>query len=129
MSAATSARGARGFSLIEAVVALGILASALVISGSFLNTLAASSARLRAQSEMLRELEGTLELVRSGFLPLASGTTVPAGSNPLYPDLQVTVLVEEGAIPGLYVVVARAECSVARRPLVRTVTTQVWRGA
>lgn len=117
-----------GFSLIEAVVAIAIIASALIISGAFLNTLASSSARLRAQTEMLRELETSMEMIRSRFLPLLSGVTVPAGSNESYPDLVVTAVVEEREIPGLYRVMVRAECTVGRSRLTRTLTSQVWEG-
>jgi len=117
----------RGFSLIESVIAIALIGTALIISSALLNSLVSSSDRLRAHTEMLREIEAAVEMMRAGFVPLESGTLSSAGSNDRFPDLRVTAIVEKQDAPGLYLVILRAECSIRRNLLSRRLTTQVWR--
>ena len=116
-----------GFSLVEAILAVAIIGAVLVISMSFLSTLVGSAARVQAQSEMLRELEAGLEMMRAGFLPLESGTLVSPGSSRSLPDLEVTAVVEKVDVPGLYRITVHANCTYRRSRISRSITTQVWR--
>ena len=117
----------RGFSLIESVIAVALIGTALIISSALLNSLVLSADRLQAHREMLREIEAAVEMIRAGFVPLESGTLSSAGSNARFPDLRVTAVGEKQAAPGLYLVIVRAECSVRRHLISRRLTTQVWR--
>ena len=117
----------RGFSLIESLIAISLIGTALIISSALLNSLVYSADHLRAHTVMLREIEASIEMMRAGFVPLESGTLSSAGSNSHFPDLRVNAVVEKQDAPGLYLVIVRAECSVRRNRVSRSLTTQMWR--
>ncbi len=120
-------RRERGFSLLESIVALALIGTAILIGTNLLSSLVRSSTRVQAGSEMLRELEAASEMIRGGLVPLASGIVLTAGSSDRFPDLTVTAVVERGAVPGLYDVTLRARCTVAHHPDARVLVTRVWR--
>lgn len=122
------ARRERGFSLIEAIVAIAIIGSAIMISAALLNTLIISADHLQTQEQLLSEIESAVEMMRAGILPLKSGPLVTGGDPKLTPGLSVTVIVEEDQnLNGLYRVSFRAECSFRRRRISQSLLTEIWR--
>jgi len=120
-------QAAGGFSILEAVIAIALIGSALIISSAFLNTLIVSADHLSAQIELLHEIEGSLEMMRAGHIPLETGSISLTGSSSArLPGLVVTVLVEPGQRSGLYRVTFRAECSFRRRRLSRSLISEIW---
>ncbi|RLE17873.1 MAG: hypothetical protein DRJ65_22170 [Acidobacteria bacterium] len=117
----------RGFTLLECVIAIALIGSALIISTGMLNTLIAAADRVEAHTEMLRELEAAVEMMRSGFLPLESGILTSSETLGRFSDLRITVVVEKQQAPGLYLVIVRAECRIRQATVSRTITTQIWR--
>jgi len=116
-----------GFSLLEAIIAIALIGSALIISMAFLNTLAIAADHLRTQIGLMHEVEGSLELMRAGHIPLETGIINMTGNSmATLRDLRVTVLVEPEKTPGLYLVTIRAECSFRRRRLSRRLISEIW---
>jgi len=117
----------RGFSLVEAIVAIALVGSAIIIASAFLNTLLISSDHLRMQEGLLSELEAAGEMMRAGILPLQSGPLAVGGYSGNTPGLSLTAIVEERQPRGLYQVSLRAECSFRHRRISRTLVTEIWR--
>jgi len=118
----------RGFSILEAIVAIAMIGSALIISSAFLNTLIVSADHLEAHIALLHEIEGSLELMRAGLISLESGSISLTGdSSSGIQDLRLTVLVEEEDVPGLFLVTIRAECSFKKRILSRSLVSEIWK--
>jgi len=115
-----------GFSLIEAIIAIAIIGSAIIISSALLNTLVISADHLQVQEELLGEMESAVEMMRVGILPLRSGPLSIAGNSSLTPGLSLTAIVEEERM-GLYRVNIRAECSFRRRRISQSLLTEIWR--
>jgi len=117
-----------GFSILEAIVAIAIIGSALIISSAFLNILVVSADHLEAHIALLHEVEGSLELMRAGLIPLESGSiSMKGNSSEGLQGLRLTVLVEREDTPGLFLVTIRAECSFRRRILSRSIVSEIWR--
>jgi len=116
-----------GFSLVEAIVAIALVGSAIIIASAFLNTLILSSEHLRTQEALLAEIEAVSEMMRAGILPLQSGPLATGGSSGRTPDLSLTAIVEAKKPEGLYQVSLRAECSFRHRRISRTLVTEIWR--
>jgi hypothetical protein len=116
-----------GFSLIECVVALGLLGAALVTAASLLTVLSASTVRTEMNRAMLRELENTFEMMRAGVVVVETGPVAFATPARACPDhLRVNALVRETDVPALFEVVLRAECGRGAVQLSKTMRTQVW---
>ncbi|MEO5353625.1 MAG: prepilin-type N-terminal cleavage/methylation domain-containing protein [Magnetococcus sp. XQGC-1] len=69
----------RGFSLVEALIALLILSTGLLALGRFQGSVAQASAQAKARTEALRLAEEQIEIVR-GFTTLAAAGTTTAAS-------------------------------------------------
>lgn len=118
-----------GFSLIESLVALALLAVALLLGMGLMLQQPGVVRRVDAHREALRTLEATLEALRAGQLPLASSRlaspAVSAGSSPS--GLTVWIEVTPVSPPGLHEVVVRARYPAAGRIVERQVETMVFR--
>ncbi len=118
-----------GFSLIEVMVGLALLAVATLIGLAAIEQGQLAIERLEARHRALLELEAALEAVRTGALPLISGAVGPG--------LEITegrerdLLVELDVVPsgtaGLYQVTATATWSLRGRPQQSLVETLVYR--
>jgi type II secretory pathway pseudopilin PulG len=121
-----------GFSLVEALVALLILEVALLMGLAILLEQPRIIRRLDRQRQTTRALESTLELVRAGALPLATGpveTWLALAGTP--PPAGTSVLLEVDPAPppspqGLFHVTVRARWVAAGRLRTREVETLVW---
>jgi len=118
----------RGFSLIEALVALAIVGVILTVGMSLLAQESAVARRLRAHQEVMQIIESTLEAVRAGLIPLTSGRLeLPVAStetDALVLWMQVTPRAEP---PDLSEVLVEARYVVGPQTLRRRVRTMVWR--
>jgi len=124
------ASGAKGFSLVETVVALALLA-VILLSGLTLLTLQPRlQDRARAGQEALRAIEAALETLRAQELSLESGQLLPGIAYPVVDpnrELRVTLEVEALEAPDLFELRLVATYLTWGRPASRTVTTQAWR--
>jgi prepilin-type N-terminal cleavage/methylation domain-containing protein len=119
-----------GFSLVETIVALALLA-VILLSGLTLLTLQPRlQDRARAGEEALRAIEAALETLRAQELPLEGGQLLPGIAYPVIDpdrDLRVTLEVEPLETPDLFELRLVATYLTWGRPASRTVTTQAWR--
>ncbi len=114
----------RGIALIEALAAVALVSLAVLIACNLLAAHPRAVDRLQAQQQMLSAVEATLETVRSGG-ELRSGPaaiTVP-GRAAVRVSLEVTAIEPRG----LFLVTARARCTVRGQELTRKLETMVWR--
>lgn len=120
----------RGFSLVELLVALFLLGFALLIGMEIFLQQPKVVDRLEAQRQALRALEGTLESLRAGNLPLATqeltGFATRAGG-PSPDDLTVSVEITALPVSGLWEVALTARCTVGREKVVKRVHSMIWR--
>ena len=115
-----------GFTLLEAVIAIALIGTAIVISSAFLNTLIVSADRLALQTGLLHEVESASEMMRAGLIPLETGILQTTGG--AAPEgLVLTAIVEPRDVPGLYSVTLRAECPFRGQRISRTLVTAIWR--
>jgi type II secretory pathway pseudopilin PulG len=123
------ARPLRGFSLVEALVALLILELALLMGLALLLEQPRIVRRLDRQRQTIRSLESTLELVRAGLVPLQSGRVelwLAAAGAPPPLDTSLWLEVEPASPPGLFHVKVQARYVAAGRLRTREVETLVW---
>lgn len=125
---------ASGFSLVEALVALAILALALLLGLGLLWQQRRLLARLEARDAAEQALVEALETLRSGSVPLVSGPVAVTGPAGLGAgggppgDVSVVVHVAPAEPPaGLYRGQVVARCTVAGETVTRTTETEFWR--
>ena len=125
-------RSARGYSLVETVVALALV-SVMLLSGLTLLTLQPRlQDRTRAGDEALRAIEAAIETLRASELPLESGRLLPGLAYPVVDprrQLSLTLEVEPTATPGLLQLTVNGSYLTYGRPGSRSVTTLTWRPA
>lgn len=114
-------RARRGFSLVETLIALTILGTALLLGMSLVLQQPRVARRLDAQRRALAELESTMEALRSGAIPLESGRLGPSDA----PAVVIDVSPAAGP-PGLYEVSLRAVYLVEGQTRERTLDTLIW---
>jgi prepilin-type N-terminal cleavage/methylation domain-containing protein len=122
--------GNGGFTLLETLIALVILGFALLFVLSLVLNQPRMLKRLDAQRQAYRAIEGTLEAVRAGAIPLQtanfSGFDFLAGT-PAPPDLSLQMDVLALPAPaGLYKVSLSAHYKVAGQGMDQKVQTLVW---
>jgi prepilin-type N-terminal cleavage/methylation domain-containing protein len=119
---------AGGFSLIEALVALAILALALLLGLGLIFQQKRTILRLQARSEADAALSEALERLRSGSLPPSSGPVPVTVAAEAARDLAVVMLVTPAEPPAdLYLGRLLVRYTVAGEPEARTVETMFWR--
>ena len=111
--------------MVEVLVALLILTLCLFLALGLHMQQRRILDRLAAQGEALRALEGTLEALRAGAVPLASGT-VPGFAYSEAKGLVVTLEVTNTDVPALFDVRAEARFLVAGEPHSRQLETLIW---
>lgn len=118
-----------GFTLIEVIVGLSLLAVATLLGLAAISQAQLSVERLDARHLALREMEAALEAVRTGSLPLASGVVGPSleATTGRERGLLVFLEVEPSGTPNLYRVAATARWSLRGRPQQSTVLSMVYR--
>jgi prepilin-type N-terminal cleavage/methylation domain-containing protein len=119
-----------GFTLLEALVALAILAIALLLGMQLLIQTPRVVRRLDAERQAFRALEATLESLRASGGPVeneelsnfrtAAGTPAPA-------ELTVSVVVEPASLPGLYHATLTAHYTVLNVAYSKRLETLFWR--
>jgi type II secretory pathway pseudopilin PulG len=117
----------RGFTLIEALLAAALLTLSLLLGMSLVLQQKRIVRRLDAQRAALHEMEGTLESLRLGALPLQSLRLDPrAPGDPAGLTLWITVE-PAGYPPGLWQVWVRAAWQVDGEIKEQRLETMVWR--
>ncbi|HEV7518621.1 MAG TPA: prepilin-type N-terminal cleavage/methylation domain-containing protein [Thermoanaerobaculia bacterium] len=122
--------GNGGFTLVETLIALAILGIALLLVLSLVLNQPRMLKRLDAQRQAFRAIEGTLEAVRAGVIPLQTtrfeNFDFLAGT-PAPPDLTLQMDVAPvTAPPDLYKVSLSAHYTVAGKGFDKQVQTLVW---
>jgi prepilin-type N-terminal cleavage/methylation domain-containing protein len=112
-----------GFSLVESLIALLVLSVALLMGLPLIQQQPGIVKRLDAQHVASREIDSTIEAMRSGTMPLQS-IHLPAESG--QPSLWVDVQPETDAPAGLYHVTVRAIWKIQGRDFEKKVETLVW---
>jgi prepilin-type N-terminal cleavage/methylation domain-containing protein len=117
--------GQRGFSLLEALIALSLLAVLLLMGGGLVLQQPRTMRRIDVQRHELQALDSTLEAIRAGALPLVSTRIdVPGG-----PIVWIEVA-PAGAPPvpaDLYRVSLRALQQTGGKTVERRLDSLVWR--
>ena len=119
----------RGFTLVEALAALGLFAMAVLVAAAFLQAHATAARRLEVRSALIRAGETTLEEIRAGARPLVSDNLDLGSAFGLPPDssLRTTIKVDSGGVADLYRVVVIARSAAAGEPMEIVLETRVWR--
>lgn len=119
----------RGFTLVEALAALGIFAVAVLVAAAFLQAHANAARRLEVRSALIHAGETTLEELRAGVRPLVSANLDRGREFGLPPDssLRTSIKVESGDVTDLYRVVVVARSAAAGEPIEISLETMVWR--
>ena len=104
-------RGATGFSLLEATVALAILGVALLLDLGLQAQSREIDARLASETELSRRAEAVVESVRAGVHPLRSGPVDPDLAWPNQPGSPLSMILDVGVteVSGLCRVVVRGQ--------------------
>ncbi len=116
------ARANGGFTLVEVVIALLLVAIALTMTLPLLVEQPRIQARLEAKRDALIAIEGGLEAVRAGALPLVPGTIQIDDTSP-----ELFLTVEPNRIPDLYDVTVEARWTLQNRDWKSSISTRVWR--
>ena len=115
----------RGMTWMETAAAIALVGLAVMVGASLLAAHPRASDRLAAQHELVRVLDATLESVRGGVVPLASGELAP----PVPTEHRIRLALEVRPVgpSGLWEVTAVARCEVRREPVERRLSTLMWR--
>ena len=118
-----------GFTLIEALVALVVVATAALLGYGFMMRQPRAMERLDAGDEALRAIEASLETLRAGAIDLESGFLEPGIAYPIpvrAKELMVDLDVTTTDTPGLYAVSLEARYRVGPSIHRRQVQTLIW---
>jgi prepilin-type N-terminal cleavage/methylation domain-containing protein len=125
----TTTSGARGFSLVEALIALALVGVALLLDLGLQAQSREIEDRLAVEAELLRRAEAAIESVRAGQLPLRSDAVDPALAWPSAapPELAMILVVDGTEVPGLCRVTVRGQMRGKRgRPHEVELETLIW---
>lgn len=112
----------KGFSLVEALIATTIVMIALLMGMGLVAQQPGIQRRLEAQREAIHGLEGTLEALRAGALPLASQRIDAPGDRTIWVDVQPA-----SHPPGLYRISLRVLWRIEGKVRERSIETLIWR--
>jgi prepilin-type N-terminal cleavage/methylation domain-containing protein len=118
-----------GFALIEVLIALVLVGTALLMGMGLALQNPRIVRRMDAEQQAFRALESTLEAVRAGGIPLQTAELedfATAVGSPAPKDLAIRMEVEPAGVPGLFQVTLSARYTVERRQRVKRLQTLVW---
>lgn len=118
-----------GFSLVEVLVALVLVGTALLMGMGLALQQPRIVRRLDGERQAFRAMESTLEAVRAGVIPLETSQLdgfVTAVGTPAPKVLKIRMQVEPAGTPGLFQVTLRASYNVEQRPIEKMLRTLVW---
>jgi len=121
--------GQRGFTLLEALVALVLLGVALLMGMELVLQNPRMVRRMDGERQAFRAMESTLEAVRAGAIPLQTadlGDFSTAVGSPARKDLAISMQVDPTELPGLYQVTLRACYTADARKVQKELQTMVW---
>lgn len=119
----------RGFTLLEALVALVIVAMAMLLGYGFMMRQPRAIERLEAGDDALRAIEASLETLRAGAIDLESGMLQPGIAYPApakAKELLIDLEVEPTETPGLFTVRLEARYRVGSTIHQRQVESKIW---
>lgn len=123
-------RAGRGFTLLEALMALLVLTLAMLLGYGFMMRQPQAMKRLDAGDEALRAIEASLETIRSGAIPVQPSRMLqPVIAYPpptTAVDLLIDLEVEPTETPGLFAVSLEARYRVGRSIHRRRIQSLVW---
>jgi prepilin-type N-terminal cleavage/methylation domain-containing protein len=125
-----SASAQRGFTLLEALVALAVLAVAMLLGMALVLQNPRIVRRTDAERQAFRAMESTLEAVRAGVVPLQTSRLdafITAVGTPAPKDLTVDMEVVPIEPVGLFEVSLSASYRLEQRTYVKRLRTMVWR--
>jgi prepilin-type N-terminal cleavage/methylation domain-containing protein len=122
-------RPQRGFTLVEALAALGIFAMAVLVATAFLQAHVQAARRLEVRSVLVHATELTLEEIRAGFRPMVSANLDRGKEFGLAPGIALgtTIKVDSGGVADLYHVVVTSRTAAAGEAMEISIETMVWR--
>ena len=130
----SSSHGASaGFTLIESLIGLTLLAAILLTTISLLISVPRAMHRVAARREASRALGATLESLRDGNLPATDGLVEPSTytwtqpSQPTAKGLRLFLHTEAISPPGLFRVTVMARYSTHHMQSEQSVETLAWR--
>ncbi len=118
-----------GFTLVEALAALAVVAMAVLVAAAFLQAHGTAARRLEVRAALVRATETTLEEIRAGVRPLATGNLDRTAELGLPPGARVTTVirVDDGGVENLYRVAVRSRSTAAGPVMTVELETMVWR--
>ncbi|HEX4960693.1 MAG TPA: prepilin-type N-terminal cleavage/methylation domain-containing protein [Thermoanaerobaculia bacterium] len=119
----------RGFSLLEALIALVLLGVALLLGMALVLQNPRMVRRMDGERQAFRAMESTMEAVRAGAIPLEKadlGNYTTAVGSPAPKDLAISMQVDPTALPGLYQVTLKASYTVDARKVEKELQTMVF---
>jgi len=119
----------RGFTLVEALAALGIFAMAVLVATAFLQAHVQAARRLEVRSALVHATDTTLEEIRGGLRPMVSANLDRGPELGLAPGvpLLTSIQVDGGGVADLFHVVVTSRSAAAGQPMEVVVETMVWR--
>jgi prepilin-type N-terminal cleavage/methylation domain-containing protein len=118
-----------GFSLIEVLIALVLVGTALLLGMGLALQEPRILRRLDGERQAFRAMESTLEAVRAGIVPLQTSDLddfVTAVGTPAPKNLRIHMQVEPAGTPGLFQVTLRASYEIEQRKVEKMLRTLVW---
>ncbi len=131
MRRASHTSAARGFTLLETLIALSLLAVAMLLTLSLIYQEHMALGRLTAHEQAFRALEQTLEAIRAGRTVPLGKELVDSGwfllpEDLALADLQIWSERQEESATGLYRLTLTARYWAGRRWYTRSLETLVW---
>jgi len=119
----------RGFTLVEALAALGIFTMAVLVAAAFLQAHVQAARRLEVRTALVQASETTLEEIRGGIRPMVPANLDRAAEFGMTPGagLSTSIKVGPGGVADLFHVVVTSRSTASGQPMEVTVETMVWR--